>query len=116
MKTVLLCYLLTLASSAPQYTRITPETSAFGTQVISTGLTQGQHTVGFGQDQALAGVTYLANGLQTTNTFGANSATNGLSLATNTANFATVPFQCGATYGLGGLQYGLGLGQQYIWG
>jgi hypothetical protein len=80
--------------------------------VIGTAQTQGQQTVGFGQDQAVAGVNYLASGLQTSNTFGANSATNGLSLATNTANLATVPFQ----YGLGGLQYGLGLGQQYIWG
>ena len=115
MKTFLLCCLVTLASSAPQYTRIIPETSAFGTQVIGTAQTQGQQTIGFGQDQAVAGVNYLASGLQTTNTFGANTATNGLSLATNTANFATVPFQYGATYGNGALQYGLGLGQQ-IWG
>lgn len=81
-------------------------------QVIGTGQTQGSQTIQYGYDNALAGLTFLNSGLQSTNTFGANTATNGLTAATNTATFGSAF----APYGYQGLNLGLGLGQQYIWG
>ena len=107
MKTcTLLTALLSLAAAAPQRPVYT-----YGTQTIGTAQTQGGQTIQYAQDNLLAGVNFAGAGLQSTNTFGANTATNGLTFGTNTANFAGVP-----VYGDGALQYGLGLGQQYLWG
>merc|ERR1712127_31939 len=107
MKTcALLTALLSLAAAAPQRPIYT-----YGTQTIGTAQTQGGQTIQYAQDNLLAGVNFAGAGLQSTNTFGANTATNGLTFGTNTANFAGVP-----VYGDGALQYGLGLGQQYLWG
>merc|ERR1712203_314256 len=106
----LLPLLASLVASAPQ-SRIIPEANTYGTQVISTGQTQGSQTIQYGYDNALNGLNFLNTGLQSTNPFGASTATNWLTAATDTATFGT----SFAPYGLQGLNYGLGLGQQYFW-
>merc|ERR1712060_1038850 len=80
--------LVGLAISAPQ-SRIIPEANTYGTQVIGTGQTQGSQTIQYGYDNALAGLTFLNSGLQSTTPSGANTATNGLTAATDTATFGS---------------------------